>query len=127
FLAFGPLVITDIAIALFWVLTIWQLPNMWRSPSRRTVFLFGLTFAGALLSKFSSGLLFVVFTAVAISMRIRPLPEQPAEKHARRKWRHKAWWNILQGTLWAGLCVYLVYFIFSWNQSTDSFSLIPHF
>ena len=27
FLAFGPLVITDIAIALFWVLTTWQLPE----------------------------------------------------------------------------------------------------
>jgi len=37
FLAFGPLVITDIAVTLFWVLTIWQLPNMWGSPSRGTV------------------------------------------------------------------------------------------
>ena len=127
FLAFGPLVITDIAIALFWVLTIWQLPNMWRSPSRRTVILFGLTFAGALLSKFSSGLLFLVFPAAALSMRIRPLPEQPGEKLARRRWRRSAWWNILKGTLWAGFFVYLVYFIFSWNQSTDTFSVIPHF
>ncbi len=126
FLAFGPLVITDIAISLFWVLTIWQLPNMWRSPSRKTVMLFGLVFAGALLSKFSSGLLFFVFVAVAVSMRIRALPEQPAEKIARRKWRRRAWWNILKGTLWAGFFVYLVYFIFSWNQSTDTFSVIPH-
>jgi Dolichyl-phosphate-mannose-protein mannosyltransferase len=127
FLAFGPLVITDIVIALFWVLTIWQLSNMWRSPSPKTIMLFGLAFAGALLSKFSSGLLFLVFPAVALSMRIRPLPEQPVEKIARRQWRRCAWWNILKGTLWAGFFVYLVYFIFSWNQSTDSFSIIPHF
>ena len=37
FIAFGPLVITDIAVTLFWVLTVWQLPNMWRSPTRGTV------------------------------------------------------------------------------------------
>jgi hypothetical protein len=91
------------------------------------VMLFGLAFAGALLSKFSSGLLFFVFVAVAISMRIRPLPEQPTDKIARRRWRRRAWWNILKGTLWAGFFVYLVYFIFSSKQPTDSFSIIPHF
>src|SRR5580700_6409913 len=46
FIAFGPLVITDIAVTLFWVLTIWQLPNMWRSPSWATVVKFGLALAG---------------------------------------------------------------------------------
>ena len=33
FLAFGPLVITDIMVTLFWMLAIWQLPQMWRSPA----------------------------------------------------------------------------------------------
>jgi len=33
FLAFGPLVITDIVITLFWVLAVWTLPEMWQSPS----------------------------------------------------------------------------------------------
>ena len=127
FLAFGPLVITDIVIALFWVLAVWQLAAMWRSPSRADVILFGLAFAGALLSKFSSGLLFFVFPAVALSMRLRPLPEQPTDKTERRRWRRQAWRNILKGTLWAALFVYAVYFILSWNQPTDFFSLIPHF
>jgi dolichyl-phosphate-mannose--protein O-mannosyl transferase len=56
FLAFGPLVITDITVTLFWILAIWQLPQMWKSPSRRQVLYFGLAMAGAFLSKFSSGL-----------------------------------------------------------------------
>ncbi len=127
FIAFGPLVITDIAITLFWVLAVWQLPEMWRSPSRWTVIKLGLTLAGAFLSKFSSGLLFFVFIALALSLRWRGVPEQPTEKLARRAWRRRAWWNMLKATLWAALFVYIFYLIFSWGQPTDSFKLIPHF
>src|SRR5882724_5430723 len=56
FLTFGPLVLTDIAIALFSLLAMWTLADMWREPTREAVVRFGLAFAGALLSKFSSGL-----------------------------------------------------------------------
>jgi Dolichyl-phosphate-mannose-protein mannosyltransferase len=127
FLAFGPLVITDVAITLFWVLAVWQLPEMWRSPSRGTVVRFGLILAGAFLSKFSSGLLFFVFVAFVLSLRWRSVPEQPTEKAARRAWRRRAWRNLAKATLWAVLFVYIFYFVLSWNQPTDSFSLIPHF
>jgi len=127
FLAFGPLVITDIVVTLFWLLTVWQLAEMWHSPARGEVVKFGLVFAGTLLSKFSSGLLFFVFPAVALSMRLRALPEQPKEKAQLRAWRRRAWRNILKGTLWAALFVYLLYLIFSWNQPTDGFNIIPHF
>jgi len=127
FLAFGPLVLTDTAVTLFWVLTVWQLPNMWRSPSRGTVIKFGSASAGALLSKFSSGLLFFVFVVFALSLRCKRLPEQPVEKIELRSWRRRAWRNLAKGTLWAGLFVYVVYFVLSWNQPTDSFGLIPHF
>ena len=127
FIAFGPLVITDIAVTLFWVLTVWQLPNLWRSPTRGTVVKFGLALAGALLSKFSSGLLFFVFVGFALSLRFKPLPGQPVEKTELRRWRRRAWRNIAIGTLWAALFVYIVYFVLSWNQPTDSFQIIPHF
>ena len=127
FLAFGPLVITDIAITLFWVLAIWQLPEMWRSPSRGTVVRYGLILAGAFLSKFSSGLLFFVFVAFALSLRWRSVPEQPIEKSERRAWRRRAAWNLAKATLWAALFVYIFYFVFSWGQPTDSFNIIPHF
>lgn len=127
FLTFGPLVITDVVLTLFWVLTAWYLAEMWLSPSRGKVITFGLLFAATLLSKFSSGLMFLVFPAVALSMRFRPVHGQPGEKLELRRWRRRAWGNILKGTLWAGLFVYLVYLIFSWNQPTDTFSLIPRF
>jgi hypothetical protein len=127
FLAFGPLVITDIAIALFWVLAIWQLPEMWCSPSRGSLLKFGLALAGAFLAKFSSGLLFFVFVAFALSLRWRGAPEQPTDKAARRTWRRRAWRNLAKATLWAALFVYITYFVLSWNQPTDSFSIIPHF
>ena len=127
FLAFGPLVITDIAIALFWVLAVWQLPEMWHSPSRWTVIKFGLALAGAFLSKFSSGLLFFVFVAVALSLRWRGVPEQPTDKAALRAWRRRAWRNMANATFWAALFVYVVYFVLSWNEPTDSFNIIPHF
>ena len=127
FLTFGPLVITDVVVTLFWLLTTWYLAEMWLSPRRGKVITFGLVFAGALLSKFSSGLILFVFPAVALSLRLRPVPGQPTEKLQLRLWRRRAWRNILKGTLWAGLFVYLVYLVLSWNQPTDSFSLIPHF
>src|SRR5260221_5711697 len=127
FLAFGPLVITDIAIALFWLLAIWQLPEMWRTPSRWGVIKFGLALAGAFLTKFSSGLLFFVFVAFALSLRCRAVPEQPTDKAARPSWRRRAWRNLTKGTLWAALFVYLVYFVLSWNEPTDSFIVIAHF
>ena len=127
FLTFGPLVLTDTAIALFWVLAIWQLPEMWRSPSRHTVLKFGLALAGAFLSKFSAGLLFFVFVAFALSLRWRGVPEQPTDRAARRAWRRRAWRNLAKATLWAAAFVYVTYFVLSWNQPTDSFSVIPHF
>jgi Dolichyl-phosphate-mannose-protein mannosyltransferase len=127
FLAFGPLVITDIVVALFWVLATWQLPRMWEAASRGQILKLGLALAGAFLSKFSSGLMFFVFPAVALSLRLRPLPGQPTEKSEVRTWRRLAWRNIAKATLWAAFFVYLFYLVLSWNESTDSFSLIPHF
>jgi hypothetical protein len=127
FLAFGPLVITDMAIALFWVLTVWQLPKMWQSPAGGDVVKLGLMLAGALLTKFSAGLLFFVFVAFALSLRFKPLAEQPAEKQELRKWRRQGWRNVFVGTLWAAFFVYVVYLVLSWNQPSSSFDIIPHF
>src|SRR5947209_5814081 len=58
FLVFGPLVLTDTVVTLFSVLTLWTFADMWQVPERTTVVKFGLALGGALLSKFSAGLLF---------------------------------------------------------------------
>ncbi len=125
-LAFGPLVLTDTAIALFVLLTLWAFANMWRSPSRGTVLLFGLAFGGALLSKFSAGLLFFCFPAFILSLRWRPASEQPAEKTELRAWRRLRWWSLTKGIFLAALVVYGVYLVLSWNEPTDSLGFLGH-
>jgi 4-amino-4-deoxy-L-arabinose transferase-like glycosyltransferase len=125
-LTFGPLVLTDMAITLFAVLTVWAFASMWLSPSRGTVLRFGLSLSGALLSKFSAGLLFFCFAAFILSLRWRPAPEQPADKAELRAWRRIRWWSLTKGILFAALVVYAVYFVLSWNESSDSLSFLGH-
>jgi len=125
-LAFGPLVLTDIAIAVFVVLTLWTFASMWRSPSRGTVVCFGLALGGALLSKFSAGLLFFCFPAFILSLRWRPASEQPADKVELRAWRRLRWRSLIKGVLLAALVVYAVYFVLSWNEPSDSLGFSGH-
>jgi 4-amino-4-deoxy-L-arabinose transferase-like glycosyltransferase len=125
-LAFGPLVLTDIAITLFVVLSLWAFAGMWRSPSRGTILRFGLAFGGALLSKFSAGLLFFCFAAFILSLRWRPAPEQPGDKAELRAWRRLRWRSLTKGILFAALVVYAVYFVLSWNEPTGSLGFLGH-
>jgi hypothetical protein len=87
---------------------------------------FGFALAGALLSKFSSGLLFFCFLAFILSLRLRPGANLPADKAERRAWRSKRLWSLVKGTMLAAVVVYAVYLVLSWNQPTDTFSLL-HF
>jgi 4-amino-4-deoxy-L-arabinose transferase-like glycosyltransferase len=124
FLAFGPLVHTDIAVALFSLLALWTFAEVWREPSRKNVLLFGLSLAGALLSKFTAGILLFAFVAFAMSLRWRTVFGQPEDKLAAREWRRARWWATLKSVLWAALAVYAFYFIFSWHQPTDALDRI---
>ncbi len=125
-LAFGPLVLTDIAITLFAVLALWTFADMWRSPSRGAIVRFALALGGALLSKFSAGLLFFCFPAFILSLRWLPLPEQPAGKEELRAWRSLRWRSLAKGSALAALLVYAVYLILSWNEPTDSLGFLGH-
>jgi Dolichyl-phosphate-mannose-protein mannosyltransferase len=126
FLAFGPLVHTDIAVTLFSLLTLWRFAENWQNPSRRNALLFGLALAGALLSKFTAGILFFAFVAFALSTRWRAVPGQPLAKPEARAWRRLRWRTTLQGILWAAAVVYVFYFIFSLNQTTDALYRLGH-
>lgn len=125
-LAFGPLVLTDIPIALFVLLTLWTFAGMWRSPSRSTILRFALALGGALLSKFSAGLLFFCFAAFILSLRWCPVAGQPTDKVELRAWRRLRRWSLTQGVLFAALFVYAVYFVLSWNEPTDSLNFLGH-
>ena len=116
FLVFGPLVLTDIPVTLFSLLSLWALARLWESPDRTNTLLLALGLAGAILSKFTAPLLFVVFGAVALSTRWLPLAGA-----SKLPWR-----AIRRATLWAGLLVYLVYLLLSWNQPVDIPKLTGH-
>jgi hypothetical protein len=125
FLAFGPLVHTDLAITLFSLLTIWTFSDLYREPSRRRVWIFAACLAGALLSKFTAGLLLLVFPVFALIARWLPLAGQPAGKDEARLWRRPRRRAVWRGIFLAGAMVYAVYLILSWNQPTWVLDHIP--
>jgi 4-amino-4-deoxy-L-arabinose transferase-like glycosyltransferase len=126
FLTFGPVVHTDMPVTLFTLLTLWRFAEIWQDPNRKNAIWFGLSLAGALLSKFTAGILFFVFIAFALSTRWRAVPGQPTGKPEVRTWRRLRWRAALQGTLWAALVVYMVYFVLSLHQTTDVLNRLGH-
>jgi len=126
FLAFGPLVHTDMPVTLFTLLTLWRFAEIWQDPCRRNAVMFALSLAAALLSKFTAGILFVAFIAFALSTRWRAVPGQAIGKAEARVWRRLRWRATLQGILWAALAVYLFYFVFSLHQTSDVLYRLGH-
>lgn len=127
FIAFGPLVHTDMAVTLFSLVTLWRFAELWKNPAeQKNVLLFGLSLAGALLSKFTAGILFFVFLAAALSLRWRPLPGQPNEKEEAKAWRRVRRRALWKGIFWAALAVYVFYFFFSIHQPTSALDRIGH-
>lgn len=43
FLTFGPLVLTDMAVTLFSLLTVWRFADLWQNPTKRNAFLFAMS------------------------------------------------------------------------------------
>jgi hypothetical protein len=126
FIVFGPLVHTDLAVTLLALLTLWRFADLWQEPTGKNAALFGLCLAGALLTKFSSGLLFFAFGVFALSTRFLALPGAPPGKQELRAWRRLRWRWTRKGVLLAAIIVYGFYFLFSLRQSTDALSLIGH-
>src|SRR5713226_7004377 len=89
FLTFGPLVHTDLAVTLFSLLTLWSFAETWQNPSRKNTMIFALSLAGALLSKFTAGILFFAFVAFALSTRWRAVPGQALGNPEERAWRRR--------------------------------------
>jgi hypothetical protein len=58
FLANGPLVMTDVPIALFSLWTMWYFASLWQVPTLRNALLFAASLAGSLLTKYSAVFLF---------------------------------------------------------------------
>jgi hypothetical protein len=126
FLAFGPLVLTDIPVALASLLTMWSFALLWREPNRMRAIGFGLLLGAAFLTKFSSGLLLFCILAYRLSLRFAPLPDMPTGREALRSWRRdrgRYFWKAMMVT---AATVYVVYFILSVGQPTDSLAVVGH-
>jgi hypothetical protein len=124
FLVFGPLVLTDLPVTLFSLITLWQLGEIWAAPSRRNALLFGAAFGASLLSKFTGLLIIPVVLTLFIQTRYWPTAAQPAGNDERKAWRRARWRCVLRGCAWAALLVYVFYLIFSWNQPDDALNRI---
>jgi hypothetical protein len=110
FLAHGPLVLTDVPIAAFTVLTLFTAASLWRSPGWMRGVGFGLSLAGALLAKFSALILLLALAVFVLSLWIRPISGNPSNLRTRAA---------LVGIACALAAVYAFYLVFSWNQSTS--------
>jgi hypothetical protein len=124
FLVFGPLVLTDVAVTFASLLTLWGFAALWRAPSRATLISFGLLLGASFLTKFSSGFLLFAFLAFRLSLRWLPLPDMPKDRTELRTWQRLRGRYLWKGILIAALTVYVVYFILSWNQPTNSLDFL---
>ena len=119
FLTFGPLVLTDIGVTLFVVLTLWSMGELWRAPTRKNVALFALCFAAALLSKFSALAVFFVLPIFSWSLRFRPVANMPQDPSEQKQWRSLRIWAAWRGIGGALAIIYVFYFFFSIRQPTN--------
>ncbi len=126
FLAFGPLVLTDVAITLTSLLALWTFATLWHEPNKRNTTVFAVALAAALLSKFTAGLLFFAFAGFSLSTRWRPVPGQPLTKPDARDWRRLRWRSTRKGVFGAALLVYFFYLFVSWNQPSDAMYQLGH-
>ncbi len=79
YLGYGPLVITDIALCLFAVVSAWTFADLWRERNWRNCLAFVLSTSAALLSKFSALLILPSLLLFCLWMWWRPLPSGPSE------------------------------------------------
>ena len=108
FYAYGPLVMTDIGVAFFSILTVWTFASLWERPNLKYAVLFGLAFSGALLSKFSAGLLLPTLVLLGLWFKFRPIDSS-------FNWRRATLFSLL-GTGFACAIVYAAYAVIFWKS-----------
>lgn len=122
FLTFGPLVLTDVPVALWSLLTIWTLADLWRIPSLATFWKFILVLTAALLTKYSAVIVLFALCIAALSTSWWPGPAreagQPLDPRLRRAWRRTRWIATIRAVFAAWLLSYLFTLVISWNEPT---------
>lgn len=127
FIAVGPLVLTDVPVALFTLVALYAMGELWNDPSGRNMILLAVGMSGALLSKFSALILFLVFAMFIVTLGYRPPKSASLDITGQRVWRRIRWRAFLKSMLWTAAAVYILYLVFSWNQSTVAVERLPAF
>ena len=112
FYAYGPLVHTDIGIALFALWATWTFVSVWNTPDWPHAIRFGLCLTAALLTKFTSGLLLPCFVLLAVLLTLRMTP---SSRNVVKRILFS-----LAGIIMAAVLVYLTYFFLFWDNDTAS-------
>jgi hypothetical protein len=107
YFAYGPLVLNDIGVALFALLTVWAFATLWLAPDLKKAIVFGFALSGALLSKFSSGLLLPTLVVLGAWYAFSPVRGSSDAKRATLL--------SLLGTGVASVVVYVSYAVLFWR------------
>lgn len=120
-IAYSPLVLNDVALALFCLLAVWSFAHLLNRPGLLRAAAFSLSLAAALLTKFSAGLLFAVFFLLWW-WEVRSPPSLGVPSRPTRA--AKSW--IASGIAAAALLVDAVETVFGWNTPPERLaSLAP--
>ena len=123
FLTFGPLVLTDVPVALCSVFMIWTFADLWRNPSRAAFWKFVLSLTGGLLTKYSALVVLFALVSAALLTKWWPGPAraagEPLEPQLRRTWRRTRWLATLRAIFTALFFFYVFTLVLSWNEPTS--------
>ena len=111
YLGYGPLVITDIGLCLFVILSAWTFADLWTTPNPRNAVAFALSTAAALLSKFSALLIIPALIAFCIWSVLKKPRENARQKRAV---------YVVGGVLGAVLVCYLFYWLACYHSTPQS-------
>jgi 4-amino-4-deoxy-L-arabinose transferase-like glycosyltransferase len=111
YLGYGPLVITDIGLCLFLVLSTWTFADLWTNPNWRNSMAFALATAAAFLSKFSALLLLPAFVLFCVWSYIKA----PRESLLKRRSLY-----VIGGLTAAVLACYIFYWLACYHSTPHS-------
>jgi 4-amino-4-deoxy-L-arabinose transferase-like glycosyltransferase len=112
YLGYGPLVITDIGLCLFVILSAWTFADLWTTPNLRNAAAFALSTAAALLSKFSA---LLIGPALVLFCIWSLLKRQPEDSQKRQRAQY-----LIGGVLGAVLVCYLFYWLACYHSTPHS-------
>ena len=102
YLGYGPLLVTDIGLCLFVILSAWTFADLWTVPTPRNAAAFALSTAAAFLSKFSALLLIPAFVLFGVWSY--------AKARSQSQLKHR-WFHVVSGLAASLIICYIFYWL----------------